>query len=103
VLKLSIVNRTVSELAESAAYLKTAVSELAESAAYLNTASQVALLMQIIQFLVMVSYLVNISIMTCKVCVERKCTEQQEEQIELMESRLQDRRSLRRAAKTVSQ
>ena len=102
-LKLSIVNRSVSELAESAAYLKTAVSELAESAEYLNTASQVALLMQIIQFLVMVSYLVNISIMTCKVCVKRKCTEQQEEQIELMESRRQDRRSRQRAAKTVSQ
>ena len=85
-LKVVLVNKTVSDLRDSIAYLK--------------NASQAALLMQATQFLVMVIYLVIISVMACKGCVEKKPTEIQEEQLELMESRLVERKRKSRAERS---
>ena len=81
-LKVSIVNATVGELKEEVNYLR--------------AASQIALLMQGLHFLALVTYVVAIAVMSCRKRVEKVRAKMEEEQVELLEKRLQDKRSLRR-------
>ena len=84
-----LVNATVGVVQEE-------VKVLSEEVKYLRAASQIAFLMQGLQFMALVTYVVAIAVMSCRKRVEKVRAKMEEEQVELLEKRLQDRRSLRR-------
>ena len=77
-LKVSIVNATCGELQEEVKYLK--------------AASQVALFMQGLHFLALVLYVVTIAVISCRKRVVKICAKIEEEQVKLLEKRLQERK-----------